>query len=159
MKNKKQTKNKQYHKDAKKATHNGSRSIQRFISWKKKIKKRERKSLGLKFGSKREEKIKEHGKEYRKIDINGCLMIREKCKRVHERIQCIEKKNNSKLIWVGMYWNILESMWWYGQTEVTKEDCVQHGEDEFHFGLSDGTVWRAKRQSFCEKNEVFCWIE
>ena len=52
--------------------------------------------------------------------------------------------------------NILESMWWYGQTEVTKEDCVQHGEDEFHFGLSDGTVWRAKRQSFCEKNEVFC---
>lgn len=32
---------------------------------KKKIKKRERKSLGLKFGSKREEKIKEHGKEYR----------------------------------------------------------------------------------------------
>ena len=65
---------------------------------KKKIKKRERKSLGLKFGSKREEKIKEHGKEYRKIDINGCLMIREKCKRVHEIIQCIEKKNNSKLI-------------------------------------------------------------
>ena len=61
---------------------------------KKKIKKRERKSLALKFGSKREEKIKEH----RKIDINGCLMIREKCKRVHEIIQCIEKKNNSKLI-------------------------------------------------------------
>ena len=39
MKNKKQTKNKQYHKDAKKATHNGSRSIQRIISWKKKLKK------------------------------------------------------------------------------------------------------------------------
>lgn len=72
---------------------------------KKKIKKRERKSLALKFGSKRGEKIKEHGKEYRKIDINGCLMIREKCKRVHERIQCIEKKKQQQ---VNLSWNVLE---------------------------------------------------
>ena len=32
-------------------------------------------------------------------------MIREKCKRVHERIQCIEKKKQQQ---VNLSWNVLE---------------------------------------------------
>ena len=70
--------------------------------------------------------------------------------------QCIKKDKRQQQ--VRLSWNVLERFgvnMVVGKTEVAKEHLVKHGEDEFHLALSDGTVWRANRPCFCEKNDVF----